>query len=97
MGNCVLNYICPKCIGCFYGIQLYRMSLHSTETTWMNPNLKINYSAPETVINCRCMRSFCPFTFKPLCLLVLSWHLFFSTPATRRLETNGMQKVTFGN
>lgn len=61
--------------------------------TWMNPNPK----APETIINSSLMSSFCPFTFKLLCLLVLSCHLFVSKPATKRLETKGMQKVTFGN
>lgn len=76
---------------------MYRMSFHSTESTWMKPNPRIHCSAPETIISSRCMRSFCPFTFKPLCLPVLSWHLFASKPETKRLETNGMQKVTFGN
>lgn len=59
----------------------------------MNPNPK----APETIISSRLMSSFCPFTFKLLCLLVLSCHLFVSKPATKRLETNCMQKVTFEN
>lgn len=97
MRNCLSSYFYPKCIGCSDGTQIYHISLHSIETTWMNPSPQINCSAAETIINSRCMRSFCPFTFKPLRLLVLSWHLFVSKPATKRLETNDMQKVTFGN
>lgn len=45
----------------------------------------------------RFMSSFCPFIFKSLCLLVLPCRLFVSKPATKGLETNGIQKVTFGN
>lgn len=45
MRNGLLSHIHPNFIGCWDGTQIYNLFIRATETTWMNPNLKMNSSA----------------------------------------------------